>query len=313
VERRCRYPIPLKMPGSLMKIGADTPLWLAARALLDLRQKEFFHCWQQVLEGGEAESIHDLRVASRRLREGLVLFAPCYPPRPLARVIRRVKGVTRLLGDIRNADEALFYFGCLAERQNVQTAAALAILISGLRKERDRGARHMRSALESLSIRVLRYYFRKTLGSPLLFSLSSETANPFSSIGSFARQTIDERLSLVLNLVPKARDEADIATQHKLRIAIKHFRYRLEMLSFLVTRGSQECIDVLKRYQDLLGRMHDRDVFARLVRKADFPPLAERSVLESIARERHELYEEFLVLLTDKPLEDIGERVRSAL
>lgn len=296
-----------------MKIGADTPLWLAARALLDLRQKEFFHCWQQVLERGEAEPIHDLRVASRRLREGLTLFAPCYPARPLARVIRRVKGVTRLLGDMRNADEALLYFGCLAERLGVPAAASLGTLIAGLHKERDQGARHLKSALESLSIRVLRYNFRKTLGSPLLFSLQSEVANPFTSIGSFARQAIEERLSLVLDLVPEARDETGIAAQHKLRIALKHFRYRLEMLSFLVTRGSQESIDVLKRYQDLLGRMHDRDVFAGLVRKAGFPPSAERSVLESIARERRGLHEEFLILLKGKPLEGIGERVRSAL
>ncbi|MBT0653645.1 CHAD domain-containing protein [Geomobilimonas luticola] len=296
-----------------MTIGADTPLWLAARALLHLRLKEFFHCWQQVLEGGEAEPIHDLRVASRRLREGLALFAPCYPASPLARVIRRVKGVTRLLGEMRNADEALLYFGCLVERLGVPEAASLDTLITGLRKERDQGARHLTLALESLSIRVVRDNFRKTLGTPRLFSLPSEAVNPFSSIGSFARQAIEERLSLVLDLVPEARDEAGIAVQHKLRIAIKHFRYRLEILSFPVTRGSQENIDVLKCYQDLLGRMHDRDVFAGLVRKAGFLPSAERIVLESIARERRELHGEFLVLLKDKPLNGIGERVRSAL
>ena len=242
-----------------------------------------------------------------------MLFTPCYPPRPRARVIRRVKGVTRLLGDMRNADEALLYFGCLAERLGVPAAASLDTLITGLHKERDQGVRHLKPALESLSLRDLRHNFRKTLGSPLLFSLPSKAANPFSSLGSFAWQAIEERLSLVLELVPEARDEAGTAAQHKLRIAIKHFRYRLEILSFLVTRGSQESIDVLKRYQDLLGRMHDRDMFAGLVRKAGFPPSAERSVLESIARERRELHEEFLLLLKGKPLEGIGKRVRSAL
>ncbi|HYR02018.1 MAG TPA: CHAD domain-containing protein [Syntrophobacteria bacterium] len=296
-----------------MKIGSHTPLWLAARALLAMRQKEFSRRWQQVQEGFDAEPIHDLRIASRRLREGVALFAPCYPAKPLSRIIRRVKGVTRLLGDMRNTDEALLYFTSLAERTDDSTAAALATHIDSLRKERDREAKRLRAALESLSIKVLQHYFQKTLGNPFIFSLPPESADPLGTIGSYARQTIGERLSLVLELVPKARDEADIAAQHTLRIAIKHFRYRLEILSFLIARGSQEIIADLKHYQDLLGRMHDRDVFADQVRGAAFPPLAERSVLESIARERHELYGEFLALLEDKPLEGIGKRVRSAL
>ncbi|GFE57920.1 CHAD domain-containing protein [Geobacter sp. AOG1] len=296
-----------------MKIGAGTPLWVAARALLSLRQKEFFRCWQQVQRGFEAEPIHDLRVASRRLREGLALFAPCYPAKALVHITRRVKGLSRLLGDVRNADEALLYFSCLAERQDGPTAAALASLVAGLRKERERGASHLKSALESLSLRVLSFYFKKTLENPCLFALSPDSADPFCTIGSFARQTAGERLSLVLVLVPQASDEADIAAQHQLRIAIKHFRYRLEILSFLATGGYREIVADLKRYQELLGRMHDRDVFAGLVRKAGFPPSAERSVLALIARERQELYDEFLVLLKDTPLEGIGERVRSLL
>jgi len=278
-----------------------------------MRQKEFFRRWQQVQEGFEAETVHDLRIASRRLREGVALFAPCYPAKSLSRITRRVKGVTRLLGDMRNTDEALLYFTSLAERIDGQTASALATHIDRLGKERDREAVRLRGALESLSIKVLRFYFEKTLGNPRLFSLPPGSADPFGTIGSFARQTLDERLSLVLGLVPKSCDEADIPAQHTLRIAIKHFRYRLEILSFLIDRGSQEIIADLKRYQDLLGWMHDRDVFADQVRGAAFTPLAERSVLESIARERHELYGEFLVLLEDKPLEGIGKRIRSAL
>ncbi|HYR03284.1 MAG TPA: CHAD domain-containing protein, partial [Syntrophobacteria bacterium] len=180
-----------------MKIGSDTPLWLAARALLAMRQKEFFRRWQQVQEGFELEPIHDMRIASRRLREGLALFAPCYPAKAISRITRRVKGVTRLLGDMRNTDEALLYFTSRAGRFDAPTAAALATRVAGLRKVRDQEEQRLRSALGSLSVKVLRYYFQKTLNTPLLFSAPSGSADPFGTIGTYARETIGERLALV--------------------------------------------------------------------------------------------------------------------
>src|SRR5512137_556288 len=93
-----------------MGIAGSTPLWVAARALLTLRGEDFRRRLADVRQTFDAEAIHDLRVSSRRLREGLVLFAPCYPAAGVARLVRRIKKVTRLLGDIRNRDEALLFF-----------------------------------------------------------------------------------------------------------------------------------------------------------------------------------------------------------
>ncbi len=286
-----------------MDIGADTPLWLAARAIMSVRRKEFFRCWLELRRGFDPEPIHDLRVASRRFREGLGLFAPCYPAKPLARVTRRVKGVTRLLGDVRNTDEAILYFSSLAGKLDGPAAGPLATLGDLLRQEREREAERLRSALDSLSVKALRCRFGKTLTSPLLFSLPPGGIDPFATIGSFARQALDARLFLVRELLPKARHEADCAAQHQLRIAIKHFRYRFELLSFLMGRGAAETIANLKQYQDLIGWLHDRDVFADLVRRRGFPPDVAHLLLSAIAAERHGIFGQFRQLLEECPLE----------
>ena len=286
-----------------MDIDADTPLWLAARAIMSVRRKEFFRCWLELRKGFDPEPIHDLRVASRRFREGLDLFAPCYPAKPLARVTRRVKGVTRLLGDVRNTDEAILYFSSLAGKLDGPAAGPLATLVDRLRQEREREAERLRSALDSLSVKALRSGFGKTLTSPLLFSLPPGGIDPFATIGSFARQSLDARLLLVRELLPKARNEADCAAQHQLRIAIKHFRYRFELLSFLMGRGAAETIANLKQYQDLIGWLHDRDVFADLVRGRGFPPDVAHLLLSAIATERHGIFGQFRELLAECPLE----------
>ena len=59
-------------------ISSSTPLWIAARLLTKEHAREFFKCWTKVAKGFETEEIHDLRVASRRLRECLALFEPCF-------------------------------------------------------------------------------------------------------------------------------------------------------------------------------------------------------------------------------------------
>src|SRR5512137_642289 len=98
-----------------MQIVGSTHLWVAARVLLYERGDDFFMLWDKVLKTSDAEDIHDLRVSSRRLREGLALFTPCYPSGNIARLVKRIKRVTRLLGDIRNTDEAILFFSALAD------------------------------------------------------------------------------------------------------------------------------------------------------------------------------------------------------
>ena len=60
-----------------MNVEGKTPLWLAARVLLHERGDDFFRRRDKVLKTFDPEEIHDLRVSSRRLREGLELFLPC--------------------------------------------------------------------------------------------------------------------------------------------------------------------------------------------------------------------------------------------
>ena len=123
-----------------MQIEGKTPLWIAARVLLYERGEDFFRRRGKMVKTFDAEDIHDLRVASRRLREGLILFAPCYPPGNIARLVRKIKRVTRLLGDIRNADEALLFFTALKDEFDSSGRSHLEELAGTFRKKQGQGA-----------------------------------------------------------------------------------------------------------------------------------------------------------------------------
>lgn len=295
-----------------MQLDGRTTLWLAARTLLAERSADFFRRWFRVLKTFDLDDIHDLRVASRRLREGLILFAPIYPVKNIAPLVRKVKQVTTLLGEMRNTDEALLFFSTLSDELDAAYRDPLTNLLAEFKRLRKREEKRLRKRLKSGEPKVLRSSFQKVVCSPFLFSPPPPHADPFSPLSVYAKEGLRQRMAEVLELVPQARAEENVDAQHRLRIAVKHFRYRMELFSSLLGGGYQELAGVVKGYQDVLGKMHDLDVFTGIVKERDFPLRSEQAVVAAIAAKRGSLFGEFLAMLGKTPLDDIGHRVENA-
>lgn len=187
------------------------------------------------------------------------------------------------------------------------------MLISRFEKLRDGERKKLEAGLSSLDPAAMQGLFIRTVSSPSLFSPPPEGIDPFTPFAAFARESMERRLADLLALVPMARSEENIAAQHQLRIAVKHYRYRLEIISFLIASGYEELHSVVKSYQETLGKMHDLDVFAGIVHEAGFSPAAEAPLMDAIAERRGSFFARFAEMLERTPLESIGERVRSAL
>ncbi|WP_298273321.1 CHAD domain-containing protein [Geobacter sp.] len=295
-----------------MEVTGEMPLWVAARALLAARGDDFFRRWKKVRETFDPEAIHDLRVSSRRLREGLLLFNPVYPPDTIARVAKRVRMVTRILGEMRNTDEALLFFRELAGEPETPCREPLDLLISRFENLREKERQKLQEGLSALDPKEIARLFARTVGGPCLFSPPPAGIDPFSNLASFARERMEERLADLLALVAAARHEQNIAAHHQLRIAVKHYRYRLEIFSPLIVKGYEELHTAVKGYQETLGKMHDLDVFAGIVQEAGLPPAAEASLMDAIAARRGRFFARFSEMLERTPPEAIGARVRSS-
>ena len=87
----------------------------------------------------------------------------------------------------------------------------------------------------------------------------------------------------------------------------------MEILSFLFGACYEELHGVLKSFQDLLGIMHDLDVFAGIVRKAGLTYLTQKSLLDAIAAKRGKLFGEFSVMLGTRPFEEVGKQMGTIL
>ena len=288
----------------------SAPLWIACRTLLTGHGDEFFSRWKKAAESFQEDDVHDLRVASRRLREGLALFSPCLSAKKAARMVKQVKKVTRMLGELRNTDEAFLFFSSLAPEETAGSGPEIEQLLAALKAEREQAHKKLKKELSALDPKPLRKEFR-SLENLDLFGDSA--VDPFTSILFYAGGAIMERAEPLGGLLARAVHETDGAAQHQLRIAVKKMRYRLEIMEPLLTRDYEELHGALKGYQDVLGKLHDIDVFTGMVQERLQDGPGRQELLRVMADRRSRLHGDFLEKLETFPLETIGEKARDAL
>jgi CHAD domain-containing protein len=79
----------------------------AAADAVEVRAEELFSFADGVLDTADVERVHDMRVASRRLRAVLEVFSPCFPKEELRLTLREVKALADDLGERRDPDVAM--------------------------------------------------------------------------------------------------------------------------------------------------------------------------------------------------------------
>lgn len=112
---------------------------------------------RKVARAPEADAIHDLRVAIRRLRACLRVFAQFYPSDARKKLDRGIKAVMHAAGEVRDRDIAMEMLhdagvprtSSTVGRLRNQRAAAARALLAELKPWQDRGVtREWRKRLE---------------------------------------------------------------------------------------------------------------------------------------------------------------------
>jgi CHAD domain-containing protein len=85
-------------------LAAEEPYAAAAAKVIAVRSREVADHSKNVLDIADIERVHDMRVATRRLRAALEIFEPCFPRGPYADTLTEVKGIADALGERRDRD-----------------------------------------------------------------------------------------------------------------------------------------------------------------------------------------------------------------
>ena len=96
--------------------GAELPRGGRA-ATVAVRTQELFDHAEGVLDTSDIERVHDMRVATRRLRAVLEIYEPCFPRKALRDVLDDVKALADALGERRDPDVHLAQLEEFARRR----------------------------------------------------------------------------------------------------------------------------------------------------------------------------------------------------
>jgi CHAD domain-containing protein len=129
-------------------LHADMPFAEAAAATVAVRADELFEHAEGVLDTSDIERVHDMRVASRRLRAVLEIYAPCFPKDRFRPLLKEVKDLADALGARRDPDVLLDRLADLEDALPKADRPGIEAFAAPVRTEQDEGNATLAAALE---------------------------------------------------------------------------------------------------------------------------------------------------------------------
>jgi CHAD domain-containing protein len=260
----------------------------AARQVAE-RQGAELRSWQKaVRKGKDPEAVHQMRVATRRLRAALrALQGHVAARRGLREKLRWLAG---RLGEVRDHDVIL----ALVRSQRLPAAAAderarLVDLAAKLESRR-------RKAQAKLTAALMRKRYGKLLDDLDTFAKRPRGLGAEEPIAARVLAEVSERLGETIARSPGMTDATPSPEAlHALRIDCKRLRYALEFHAAACGFSYDAERRLAREMQDVLGEIHDRDLLAQWLDegkgafRGSWPVLTAR-----LAAERARLFRRFL-------------------
>jgi CHAD domain-containing protein len=133
----------------------------SAKRVVAVRSEEVFAHSEGVLDMGDIEPLHDMRVATRRLRAALEVFAPCFPAKRHRKALKRVKALADALGERRDRDVAIEFLAGFASEAPEVDRAAVGALVGRLHEEQRQANEELAPYVAAKQLRKLRRRLKK--------------------------------------------------------------------------------------------------------------------------------------------------------
>ncbi|HEY6341319.1 MAG TPA: CHAD domain-containing protein [Bryobacteraceae bacterium] len=190
---------------------------------------------------GEAENIHNLRVAIRRFTQALRVFRDLLDRSHVRKMRRELHKIMELCGDIRDCDIA-------KETIDAAGVPASGALERHLRKARSRAERDLEDLLSHSRISKIKSWD----------AWLRPKAGLRQTIAGSARKTLVPLTRQFFKTAEAAwQTQSTVDEMHRFRLLAKRLRYSLEIFGPAASRGWQRRVDEIRALQERLGAVND--------------------------------------------------------
>lgn len=252
-----------------LKVRPEDPLALAARKVLAQQLLKVRANAEGTLQDLDPEYLHDMRVATRRMRSALKLFAPALGPRRALALRLELGWLADLLGQVRDLD--VFIAGLRDQAGRLGDAARVAGALEGeLWARRGPAQKSLVAGLETKRFASLMKRL-ETLASagpprrpPGMAAQRADVVGPL-----LLRQAHKRVVKQGRSTVPASGSPGEAATRsaalHRLRILFKRLRYASEFFAPAMGKRLEPLLLAMAKFQDCLGEHQDAVVAAARV------------------------------------------------
>jgi CHAD domain-containing protein len=300
--------IPLPEPMDRAGVQPQDSLAEAGRKVMRYHFAQMLKNEEGTRLGEDIEALHDMRVATRRLRAAFEVFAGAFEPGALKAHLKGLRAAGRALGQVRDLDvfmeKAQAYLATLPEEER----PGMAPLMETWQEKRRTERAEMLAFLDSPEYAAFKRKFNVFIATPGAGVRQFPKGEPVPyQVRELAPVLIYTRLASVRAFDPFLED-ASIERLHALRIEFKKLRYTVEYFSEVLGKEAKGVINDLKNMQDHLGDLNDSQVAVQILRQFIDEwepgqaglPIQERRNIETIVNymayrhaERHHLMETF--------------------
>jgi len=217
-----------------------------------------------VPRGEDIECVHKSRVATRRIRAALGIFADCFPSRRVRQWRKHIKRLTRGLGPARDKDVQIEFverFLSELDESNKDCQSGIERLALRLRQQRESFQPGVISTLDKFEAAEILMDMHCEI-ERLLFGLRrTETQLQSSFVFRHTREHIVEKYYALRSSQSGLDDPGDKKAHHRMRIAAKKLRYVLEICNPAYEERLSASIKTARKLQTMLGEIHDCDVW----------------------------------------------------
>jgi CHAD domain-containing protein len=250
--------------------------------------------YETLARAGNVDGVHDMRVATKRLREAARVFRCAWGRKRSARYLEHLERLNDALGAGRELDVLAGQLRDLMARCEDLTEP-LQPLLGHIQEQRSAADGLLIPALDE-ALPCLREDFGH-----LLQERPARLARVWEMrVGRLGRREVSRRAKAAFALEKAATAPDAPAELHRMRIAIKRVKYALEVFLPVLPQGAVEAYKPISDLQELMGLVHDTDVMTGVLREHAGGLLATDAAecaLDLAAAERAERHTQTLALL----------------
>jgi len=257
-------------------------------ALLSRSIVHLIECDATLRTSDDPETIHEARVAVRRLRSELRTFAPVLVPEWANALREKLRWLSDELSRARDADVLLERLrndiANLSETDRNHAEDTLEPFV----RERIEAYARIHTMLQDRRCAALLSELREHVipsqnaHSTLFERIASDGEKPAKVL---ARPLLAEAWKKLRKRVRRGGDNPSDAELHRIRIEAKHVRYALEACSPILSRSARILAKKLEKLQNVLGEEHDAVRTCERLQQAALVPESHKVVHELIALE----------------------------